>query len=90
MDGEEPEFVEALKTVERASKANNIPIAGFAFTPMIKRRISEGWTLLMTAADFLALVAGQTGALVASRALVQEAIAERDGKPSSEPNGGAQ
>ena len=53
---------------------------------MVKRRIAEGWTILFTAVDVYALIAGQTKALVAARAAVREALAERDGKVSGEAN----
>ena len=71
-----------MKTVVRAGKANQTPIVGLALTtPMVKRRIAEGWTVLFTAVDVYALIAGQTSALVAARAAVQEAFAESDSKP---------
>jgi 2-keto-3-deoxy-L-rhamnonate aldolase RhmA len=70
--GEEPEYLEAFKIVERAARANNLPIAGFAFGPQINLRLSQGWTLLMITADCLVLLAGQAGSLVTARNAVKE------------------
>jgi 4-hydroxy-2-oxoheptanedioate aldolase len=69
--GEEPEFLQAIKTVEQAAQANNLPIAGFALGPQIATRLSQGWTMLLISADTLSLLAGQAGSLVAGREAVK-------------------
>jgi uncharacterized membrane protein len=81
--GEEPEYLEAFKIVERAARANHLPIAGFALGSLAGLRLSQGWTMLMVAADCLALVAGQASSLVANRNAVKEFRALQEEENSS-------
>jgi 2-keto-3-deoxy-L-rhamnonate aldolase RhmA len=76
--GEEPEYLEAFKIVERAARVNNLPIAGFARGPQIGLRLSQGWTLFIITADCLALLAGQAGSLFAGRNAVKEFINSKE------------
>jgi 2-keto-3-deoxy-L-rhamnonate aldolase RhmA len=79
MYGTEPEFNEAIAAVDRAARANNIPIAGFAFGPAIKTRIEWGWSVLMVSSDLFALTAAEsltlTEAQLAADAATGKAVA---------------
>lgn len=51
-DGTEPEFIAALERIRDAARANNIPVIGFAFDPVLcTSRLEMGWTGLICHAD---------------------------------------
>lgn len=52
MDGDEPEFIDALDRIQRAADANGLAVLGFAVTPeILRRRLSRGWRALIIHAD---------------------------------------
>jgi len=59
LDGDEPSFTAAMETASKVAKERGIPIAGFAVGPdMTKRRIDQGFRLLLGTMDLYALVFG--------------------------------
>jgi 4-hydroxy-2-oxoheptanedioate aldolase len=52
LDGDETQFLNALKKIQEAADANNLPIMGFASTPaMLERRIQLGWRAFIIHGD---------------------------------------
>ncbi|KAF7372123.1 2,4-dihydroxyhept-2-ene-1,7-dioic acid aldolase [Mycena venus] len=59
LDGDEPMFIAAMETASKVAKERGIPIAGFAVGPeMTKRRIDQGFRLLLGTMALYAIVFG--------------------------------
>ncbi|KAF7368929.1 2,4-dihydroxyhept-2-ene-1,7-dioic acid aldolase [Mycena venus] len=59
LDGDEPTFTAAMETASKVAKERGIPIAGFAVGPeMTKRRIDQGFRLLLGTMDLYAIIFG--------------------------------
>jgi hypothetical protein len=63
--------------VNHAAKANHLPLMGLALDEsQLKMRLSQGWTILLTGADVLALVGRQAALLAQARRTVDQFSAE--------------
>ncbi|KAJ6479165.1 Pyruvate/Phosphoenolpyruvate kinase-like domain-containing protein [Mycena vulgaris] len=72
-DGDEPEFVAAMKEATRVSKERNIPLLGGALNPaMVKQRIDEGYRIIVCAFDMYVLAFGMMKELGEARAAAEE------------------
>ncbi|KAG9039440.1 hypothetical protein FRB95_010729 [Tulasnella sp. JGI-2019a] len=78
--GPEPEFHAAVEAIEAAAKRNNLSLFAFGLGPMLEPKARKGYTGLMISADFLALIAGQSGSLTTGRAVVQQLKEEKETK----------
>ncbi|KAJ7445904.1 Pyruvate/Phosphoenolpyruvate kinase-like domain-containing protein [Mycena latifolia] len=72
-DGDEPEFVAAMQKATRVAKECNIPIVGATLTPeMVKKRISEGYRVILCAFDLHVLAYGMIKLLGEARVVAEE------------------
>lgn len=77
VSGNEPEFLAAVETVANAGKENGKPILGLVFNPdMVKKRIEQGWRLMLMSGDLIGLISGQTSRLITARTAVKAAHEE--------------
>ncbi|KAJ7462416.1 Pyruvate/Phosphoenolpyruvate kinase-like domain-containing protein [Mycena latifolia] len=72
-DGDEPEFAAAMQKATRVSKERNIPILGGALdTAMVKKRIIEGYRILVCTFDLHVLAYGTMKLLGEARVAAEE------------------
>jgi 4-hydroxy-2-oxoheptanedioate aldolase len=56
LDGDEPIYMDALKKIRDAAKANNLPMMGFGISPSgLKMRIEMGWNAFIVHGDIDAI-----------------------------------
>ncbi|KAJ7445906.1 Pyruvate/Phosphoenolpyruvate kinase-like domain-containing protein [Mycena latifolia] len=72
-DGDEPEFVAAMQKATRVSTERNIPIVGVTLSPaMVKKRINEGYRILLCAFDVHVLAFGMIKMLGEAKVAAEE------------------
>lgn len=56
LDGDEPVFLSALRRIQAAAKANNLPIMGFGISPAgVQKRRELGWNAFIIHGDIDAI-----------------------------------
>ncbi|KAG8843547.1 hypothetical protein FRB96_003910 [Tulasnella sp. 330] len=72
-DGQEPEYLSGIETIENEAKKNNLPLVGFALgPPAVEAKLKRGYQMLMVSADMIALIAGQSGGLAMARTVITD------------------
>ncbi|KAJ7634433.1 Pyruvate/Phosphoenolpyruvate kinase-like domain-containing protein [Roridomyces roridus] len=73
MDGEEPEFVQAMDKAKKVSKQLDVPLLGVALGPeLIRKRVEQGFKILMVCMDMHTLAYGVMRTLGEVRGVVEE------------------
>lgn len=63
-DGDEPEFLAAMKKIQDAADENGLAVLGFAMTPeVLRRRVKLGWKALIVHSDVSGIFGSGTQAL---------------------------
>ncbi|KAJ7693061.1 Pyruvate/Phosphoenolpyruvate kinase-like domain-containing protein [Mycena rosella] len=72
-DGDEPEFVAAIQKATKVAKARGLPLVGAALgAEMVKKRIGEGYRVLVCCFDLHILAYGMITTLEETRAMAEE------------------
>ncbi|KAJ7248219.1 Pyruvate/Phosphoenolpyruvate kinase-like domain-containing protein [Mycena haematopus] len=79
LDGDEPSFTAAMEVASKVAKERGIPIAGFGVGPeMTKRRIDQGFRLLLGTLDLYSLVFGIMTDIGTGKAVAEAHLASKN------------
>ncbi|KAJ7062011.1 Pyruvate/Phosphoenolpyruvate kinase-like domain-containing protein [Mycena amicta] len=78
LTGNEPEFVAAVAKATKMSKQYRVPLVGIAADPaMVRLRIDQGFTILVTVMDVLTLAFGTMHSIGEARTAAEEHMTEK-------------
>lgn len=80
LDGDEPQFIDALQRIRDAAKANNLPTMGFGISPTaLRRRINLGWNAFIVHGDIDAICTSAVQSLELYSEAAKQHVRSREG-----------